>query len=195
MAKDVVEDCKKVEIWWLKKYEYLNGFKYGGMEWKNGLNDNKSSIGFSVDTRDLYIRFQYTQTDYYTEEKSSMDYKFSLTTTKCNFGGIRHWFICGLYKSNHFCGRRVAVLYKPPGSKWFGCRHCWELSYSDRQQNRGGKLSPLSRVFDICLKAEKFEEKMKRWYWQGRPTRKHKRLIKYGNIVKYYSPMIKSIKP
>jgi hypothetical protein len=31
------------------------------------------------------------------------------------------------------CGRRVSALYLPPGAKWFGCRHCYELTYESAQ--------------------------------------------------------------
>lgn len=192
MTKTIVEDCRKVETWWLKKYQYLNGFKWGGIEWTNGYSGVKNSINIQVDTNDLYIRFMYTKTDYYTDEKTDMDYRFNLTTTQCNYGGVRYWFICGLYSDGRYCGRRVGVLYKPPNGKWFGCHHCWDLSYDERQKNRGGKYGALFRTLDIGAKADKLEEGIKRRFWRGRPTRKYRRLLKYDYAMRINVPLIKS---
>lgn len=193
MAKTVVEDCKKVQMWWFKKHGYLCGLTSGGIEWTNGYNDSKSSVGFTISTLECYIRFHYTQTDYYTDEVTNMDYRFSLVTTPCNYGGVRYWFVCGLSRNGRYCGRRVAKLYKPPGAKWFGCRHCWDLSYEERQKNRKGKYSVLFRTLDLTFKAEKLSEQIKRWYWRGAPTRKYRRLLKYGYLTEDYSSSIEDI--
>lgn len=57
---------------------------------------------------------------------------FELTRSPCNFGGVRFWFSCpGLIKQP--CGRRVAVLYRAPGSPLFACRTCLKLTYSSVQ--------------------------------------------------------------
>lgn len=194
MAKSIVEECKRVRMSWLKKNGYLSGYRYGGIEWTNGEDDSKSSIGITVDTKELYIRFHYTQTDYWTEEKSDMDYRFNLIVTPCSYGGVRYWFICGLYKNGRYCGRRAIKLYKPPGGKWFGCRHCWGLSYYERQQSRGGKYGFLFKAVDIEDKAVKLQETMKRWYWGGKPTKKHRRLLRYCNQLEPYSQLIKKMK-
>lgn len=195
MAKSVVEDCKRVSIKWLNKHGYLTGgYRWGGIEWTSGYDDSKSSIGFIVDPQELYIRFRYTTTDYWKDEKSEMDYRFRLMTTPCNYGGLRYWFLCGLYKNGRYCGRQVSKLYKPPGAKWFGCRHCWELSYYERQQNKGGKWGCLFKAMDFEDKAAKLEDKMKRWYWQRRPTKKHRRLLRYVNLLGGYYPLINKLK-
>jgi len=63
-------------------------------------------------------------------------------STPCNYGGVRHWFVCpGCIEeleahgvSDYLgeearCGRRVAKLYLPPGGRLFLCRHCYGLAY------------------------------------------------------------------
>lgn len=50
-------------------------------------------------------------------------------TTKPNFGGVRYWLTCTLMANGQCCGRRVGKLYLPPGSDYFGCRHCHDLTY------------------------------------------------------------------
>ena len=66
------------------------------------------------------------------------------TTTFPNYGGERYWFICPLSG----CSRRVAKLYKPIGAKYFGCRHCYNLSYASRNVSR----TAMDRLLGIWLK-------------------------------------------
>jgi hypothetical protein len=32
------------------------------------------------------------------------------------------------------CGKRVGILYLPQGGKYFGCRHCYQLTYKSSQE-------------------------------------------------------------
>ena len=59
-----------------------------------------------------------------------------LTTTPVYFGGSRWWFLCPLAR----CGRRVGRLYLPPGGRYLGCRHCYDLTYRSSQKTRGLKV-------------------------------------------------------
>lgn len=171
------DGLKKVEIWWLKRHGYLNGCKFGGMEWKSGWDDSKSSVGFTVSTYDSggYIQFRYTQTDQ-DEQKTEFDYKIPLTTTPCKYGGKRYWFLCPLVKSDNYCGRRIGVLYK--AGNYFGCRHCYDLTYSSQKESRGGNLRYLFRLMDVETKIDKIREKMKRSFYAGKPTRKMRRIMR-----------------
>ena len=191
MAKTTVEDCKRIKTWWLRQHGYfLDSYRAGGIEWKiGGSEDNKSSIGVCVNTQDGYIRFHYTQTDYWSGEKSDMDYRFNLATSPCHYGGFRYWFICGLSRNGQYCGQRVGVLYKPPGAKWFGCRHCWDLSYDERNKSYGGIYGGACRTISQVFKADELREKIKRWYWKGKPTRKHLRWLKYAGAVIPYDDL------
>lgn len=68
-------------------------------------------------------------------EKKDLAYAISLSTTPCNFGGFRYWFICPLEKHGIPCNRRVGKLYLPPNGIYFGCRHCYNLTYRSCQQH------------------------------------------------------------
>jgi len=46
-----------------------------------------------------------------------------LQSTVPYFGGLRWWFTCPLMRRNELCQHRVGMLYLPPGSLYFGCRH------------------------------------------------------------------------
>lgn len=176
--KDTVEDCRSVSISFLKKHDYFGGYRSGGIAWKNCYGEETSSIGVAVSTMegDNYVRFQYTTTDRSTGEKTEYDYKVRLTTTLCNFGGVRYWFICPLSRNGVYCGRRVAKLYKAPGGSYFGCRHCYNLSYESRNEPRLARFGGIGYPLKAERQYEELYEKIKRWTYRGRPTRKARKL-------------------
>ena len=63
-------------------------------------------------------------------------YRVELTATPCNYGGVRLWFVCPLYIAGRPCRRRVGKLYLPPGRRYFGCRHCYNLTYISAQEGQ-----------------------------------------------------------
>lgn len=173
-------------MWWLKKYGYLDGWKSGGIEWTSGWSGTKSSISITVSTMDgdNYIRFQYSQTDN-NGEKTEFDYKARLVSTDCSYGGKRWWFICPLTKKGVACNRLVGVLYKD--GDYFGCRHCYELTYKSKNENRKSKYYHLFRILDTSQKIEEIEDKMKREFYAGKPTRKYRRVMKiHQQTMPYY---------
>ncbi len=58
-----------------------------------------------------------------------------LTTSTCNFGGVRRWFRCSLIRDGYPCKRRVRVLYSTPCEKLFGCRQCHNLTFRSAQEH------------------------------------------------------------
>ena len=116
--KDTVEDCRSISISFLKKHDYFCGCRSGQIVWKNSSDEETGSIGVAVSIMDgdSYARLYYTVTDRDTGEKTDYDYKVSLTTTPCHFGGVRYWFICPLTTNGVYCGRRVAKLHKGPSN-------------------------------------------------------------------------------
>lgn len=129
-----VEECKSISIKWLSRHGYFCGFKYGGIQWKDALGKVTDSIGIEVSINERnpdrnYLRIFYTQTDYFTKEKKEYDYRIPITTTSCNYGGVRYWFKCPLTVNGKYCGKRVGKIYLPPLGKYFGCRICHNLTY------------------------------------------------------------------
>lgn len=92
-----------------------------------------SRIGFDVDTGpdSGSVRLHYTQ----SRTGQAMDYHVNLTTTPLPWGGLRWWFICPLTRHGRFCSRRVGKLYLPSGAYYFGCRHCYDLTYTSCQES------------------------------------------------------------
>lgn len=178
MAKQEAEWSNKLSTFWLKKHGYLDGgVRYGGIKWTYGMSGNESSIAFTVTTNGSEgdniknIKLKYTHTNRGTGEKEDMDYGIELATTFCNYGGKRYWFVCPLSKNGKYCGRRVGVLFSI--GKWFGCRHCGEIAYA--AQMKGGKYRGSSVS---CPDIERAEKEVKRYYYNGKPTRKYRRVIR-----------------
>ena len=157
--KEEADSLKKIQTWFLRKHGYfLSGWKSGIITWTNKWNNAKSSISIESEIfeHESFIRLIYTQTDRETESKKDFDQKIPLTTTACHFGGERYWFICSVYKSGVYCGRRVGVLYK--AGDYFACRHCYELTYNSR--NLGGIFKEIGQIIST-QELEKLREKSK----------------------------------
>ena len=169
-AKTTVEQATQLNIFKLKEFGLLTGYAATTLSWKWSLSGRKSSIGICVDTEELYAKVNYTVTDRDTGKKTDYDYKISLMTTPCNFGGVRYWFGCPS------CGRLVAVLYLAPGNVYFRCRHCYDLSYESRNESRLGRFGNIGYNIVAERKIEELYSQIKRWTWRGRPTRKVRKL-------------------
>ena len=132
-GKTTVEDCLILDINKLVRDRllYAGIHKSGNLTWRNTrTGESVSSVGFEVNASGKlipWLRLFYNMTR--TGEK--VDFKIYLNTTRPNFGGIRWWFICPLMG----CNRRVTKLHSPPGGKYFGCRECYDLTYTSCQDS------------------------------------------------------------
>jgi len=172
-AKTTIEQATQLSIFKLKEFGLLAGFSSTALTWTRKLSGHQSSVGILVDVMDeLYVKLNYTITNR-DGNKTDYDYKIPLTTTQCNFSGKRYWFICPLNRNGDYCGRRVGTLYLTPNGRYFGCRRCYNLSYESRTEcclGRFGQLIKADRQY------EDLRDTIKRWTWQGRPTRKARKL-------------------
>ncbi len=177
-AKDEADRLRQITVFDLKQWNYFIGRRSGTVTWTSGWDGSKNSISVMVDLdeNNPHLRIWYTQTDRSTDEKTNFDYNIPLVTSKCNLGGKRYWFICPWYRNGRYCGRRVAKLYM--GGKYFACRHCYDLSYSSRNENRRFYLFPLGQILDGETKIEKLRAKVKTKLYNGKPTRNYRRLLK-----------------
>ncbi len=176
--KDTVEDCKSISISLLRKYGYLCSNRSEQIYWTNSITGKETgSIGITVSITEAekFVRFYYTVTDRHTGEKTDYNYKVRLTTTPCNFGGVRYWFICPL-AINGVCGKRVGTLFLAPGREYFGCRHCYNLSYVSRNEPRFARFGNIGYPLKAERQYKELYEKIKRWTYKGRPTKKVRKL-------------------
>jgi hypothetical protein len=63
-----------------------------------------------------------------------LDYRIDLTATRPHLGGLRWWFVCPQVVGGLACRRRAAKLYL--GGLYFGCRACYDLTYTSCQESR-----------------------------------------------------------
>lgn len=123
----------------------------GGFGWKNNIEVEISTWN----PERQFIRLKYGE----------FEYDIPLVTTPCNYGGIRYWFEC------LFCKRRIGVVYLR--ANFFACRHCQFLTYESKLESRNlRKIISLSEL-------EKAERKVKRLYYNGKPTKNY---IRFMNI-------------
>jgi hypothetical protein len=62
-------------------------------------------------------------------------YRISLQITSPYFGGLRWWFTCPVSANDIPCQKRVVILYRPSGARYFACRTCHQLTYTSCQQS------------------------------------------------------------
>ncbi len=176
---------RKLRISLLRKEGYLDKPKTGVIEWRNEEEVNAIGIESHVDEYHPYIRLLYTQTDK-EGDKQVFDYKILLHRTPCNYGGYRYWFLCPLSRNGMMCGNRSGVLYK--AGDYFGCRHCYNLTYWCRKHNTNYSLNFWFRSKKALNKMMALEAEIKRTEYEGKPTKKRKKLNKvYNQAIKNLS--------
>lgn len=114
--------------------------KRGTWAWYRG-EERTNSVGYQVDTQ--ADRGMLTLD--YQVRGEAVRYSVPLVTTRPHFGGVRWWYVCPLVVNGQACGRRVGKLYLPPGGRYFGCRHCYDLTYRSSQQS-DKRVSALRRL-------------------------------------------------
>lgn len=167
MSKTRKEDCRTVSIYDFKKWDRLNNFGSGIITWTSSSSGNKNSISYIIqigdDDADSYLKLTYIITDRWTDEKYDIEQKYPIVSLPCHYGGKRYFFKCSLLKNGIYCGKKVAKLYLGAGIKYFGCRHCYDLTYESRFND-----------YSYCMSdIEEYGNTIKRWYYRGKPTRKH----------------------
>jgi hypothetical protein len=97
------------------------------------MKEKTSGIGYEVNTttQSPWLRLFHS----FSRSGESVDYRITLLTTTPRFGGLRWWFLCPLVVNGRSCERRVGKLYLPPRGRYFGCRHCHQLTYRSCQEH------------------------------------------------------------
>jgi len=179
-SKDTVERVRSFDVAFLKKYGYLvaDQIKSGSVVWSRDGRE-VARIDIRVDMQSPSISLSYRTRKRGEENWKSVDYSLPLRSIPCYFGGQRWYFICGAYKNNVYCGRRVAKLYQ--NGDYFTCRHCANLSYESCNQSNRYRRG-FYRVLDAVFNAEDYyAEHVKRTHYNGKPTRKYMRYLRMAN--------------
>lgn len=134
-----VEECRSLDVnrWIREGIIVPESRRWGSWVWTNSYtNKQTASIGYEVNTTGSppWVRLYYTVTPW-AGDPVDYDYKIALVSTMPNYGGLRWWFVCPLVTGGRACMRRVGKLYMPPGGRYYGCRHCYRLTYESAQEH------------------------------------------------------------
>lgn len=136
------------------------------------ITDPSFELGFFVDGDEAH--FLYCQ---WGQRRAQT---IKLTWTPCRFGGQRKWFDCPL------CHRRVGKLYLPnfrPSHAWY-CRHCYDLTYVQRQERAmkwwtfNGRAQRIADRWLIVREDKPLIYRPKRQRWKTY----HKRVAQYKDL-------------
>jgi hypothetical protein len=175
LSKNVAENYFKLSIYEMRQQGFFTKFYSGDIAWlADGRRNSIVAQLEPVSQEGLQLRLLYTQTNANTGQKQEFNYIINLTTTPCYFGELRYWFRCPLIKNGIKCNRRVGVLYK--GGDYFGCRHCYNLSYRSCNENPRFRGYPW-RDYSKEDKVEQLYKRMKTKYYAGKPTKAYRRIL------------------
>jgi hypothetical protein len=177
MSKAEADSLNKLDINWLRREKVLADHCWNNrnITWTHRPSGNQSSITIHTSLTEhdgQYVELIYTSTDKWDVTKTNINYKVPVTSTPCHFGGIRYWFICPLTSNGVYCGRRVAKLYL--FGKYFGCRHCHQLTYESR------KLSGMWKAVGSVISLPDIDERMDKIrtrYYAGKMTKRYRRAL------------------
>lgn len=131
-TKRTVESCLPLDINKLRRKRLLydpspGDSAWGSLAWHSTRTKEKTgSAGYWIEWVDggIIYRLQYKAGEV------EVDLPVQIERIPQNFGGDRWWFRCPLVVNGIPCQRRCGKLYLPPGSRYFGCRHCHDLTYT-----------------------------------------------------------------
>lgn len=175
----VADSQHKISIYYLRKHDFLSGYMGGSLNWSSR-GEETGSIGIEVriSNEENFARLHYIITRRSNDKKDSFNYKVSIVSTDCYFGGKRYWFICPASG----CGRRVAKLYQ--GQDIFACRHCYNLTYASRNENPTYRNYPYREIL-LRNKVDEIERTMKKRTYKGKLTKKHMRIRRIQKRMLY----------
>lgn len=160
-TRNTTEDHRSLDIRELRREGWLKPRGWKTMRWRRGA-EITASIGILAMPDRLYLRYAQES---WTGESQEREYSVTFSSTLCNYGGQRLWFIC----PGKGCSRRVAVLYL---DSIFACRHCLELSYESQREAPWDRALRRSRKILAKLGTTliEFPEKPRGMHWKTYST-------------------------
>ncbi len=117
--KTSVEQCLVLSVRSLRLSGFLVAGRSGVISWSNAAGEVVGEASIEMMGERLKLA------DYYVD----------MVRTGCNYGGGRWWFRCPVSVDGVYCGNRCSKLYLPGGASFFGCRHCYDLTYRSCQES------------------------------------------------------------
>ena len=150
--KTTVEECTALDAGKLARDGMLIPGKAGVLRWHYvNSGEPAGSVNYYV-TAGPVLHLSYILTTGYERSKHEVDMPIWVESVQLlPRGGPRWFFICPLIVNGRVCGRRAGKLYLAPGSRYFGCRHCLDLTYQSAQEH-DPRVAALQRDPDALLK-------------------------------------------
>jgi hypothetical protein len=101
----------------------------GTITWRRG-GEVRGEIGLTANLIDPDAASVWLS---YSAAGERLDHRVLLDRTFPQYGGMRWWFLCPLIVRRVACAHRVRKLYRV--GRYFGCRHCHDLTYASRQEH------------------------------------------------------------
>lgn len=161
ISKTTVDSCLTLNINHLMRKDFAatTGNRFGTITWKSGDNGGYSpSVEYWVDSwseEEISLRLNYTVG--LDNKERQICQSILLKSATPNYGGSRWFFICQLAKNGWTCNRRMVTLHLPPRQILFGCRFCYDLTYTSSQNSHkfDRLYAHLSRETGLTPKAVK----------------------------------------
>lgn len=118
------EHCRSIDVRRFQRENLLRPGVTTAWAWTDSeTGERRASIGFSVADHHVTLRFSIND--------SPMRQHVPIKRTRCNYGGVRPWFLCPR------CSRRVALLFLRTNG--FACRHCQRVAYASQSDDLCGR--------------------------------------------------------
>ena len=129
-ANDTTDDYRSIDVRRWQRDRLLAPYQSFGWQWsRNG--ETVASIRVRTEPGRVILTYRRRSGG---EDWKDESYPVYLGWTRCNFGGVRPWFLCPAMG----CGRRVAILY---GGRIFACRHCFQLAYPSQRETADNRAA------------------------------------------------------
>jgi hypothetical protein len=167
LRKTRVDEARSVDILTLqRKGVFTKESAWSGLITWSRNEEVAASLSFVLEYGEsgpTGVRFMYTITDKDTGERKDYTYTVPVVSTRCNYGGMRWWFICPIVMNGRACQRPCRIIYRPPGAEYFGCRECHELTYESRQRHREKFNEGIEKPYLAALSAHQELARVRSW--------------------------------
>lgn len=164
------KEVKRIDLGYLLRNKFIEKgkTKFFTLSWTN---DNNISVFSKYTKEEQFIKLSYTNSDYWTNEKTEHDYKIQIALVPSNLGkGYVPYLVCPV------SGLRCRILYKAYGSEIWKARKAYKKTIFYESQTS----SKYSRYNDEYWRLEKEIKRLrnqKRWqtHYKRKETRRYKR--------------------
>jgi hypothetical protein len=140
--RTTLESTKRIDIRYMRNAGFLKPGYRGKLFWWRG---GKPTGDICFTCHADYLKLNYKIRNCGDKEWQFIEQVIRFTSTPCNYGGYRLWFLCP------GCQRRVEILCSD--GPLFKCRHCYNLPHASKNEcyierliNRRAKLG--ERIFE-----------------------------------------------